>query len=126
MTAYMTDCLLVYITAPGPGAAEKLCRALVEERLAACANMADGLRSLYWWRGEMEKAEETLCVLKTTRARFDALATRAKELHDYETPCIVALPLEAGDADYLAWIHTETTPCQVTTTPGAKAAKEPK
>ena len=104
----MTDCVLVYITASNKEEANALCRSLVEERLAACANITDGIDSLYWWGGKLEKAREALCVLKTTRARFLELSRRAKELHSYETPCIVALPLEEGEGAYLDWIRKET------------------
>ncbi|MDL2272431.1 divalent-cation tolerance protein CutA [Desulfovibrio sp. OttesenSCG-928-I05] len=104
----MTDCLLVYITASGKAEAEMLGRTLVEERLAACVNIFEGVSSLYWWQGNLDTAEETLCVLKTTTERFPELSRRAKELHSYDTPCIVALPLVYGDADYLDWIRAET------------------
>lgn len=104
----MTDCLLVYITASGKDEAEILGRTLVEERLAACVNILDTVSSLYWWQGAMERAGETLCLFKTTVERFPDFSRRAKELHSYETPCIVALPLACGDADYLDWIRAET------------------
>lgn len=104
----MTDCLLVYITVPDREEAETVCRTLVRERLAACANISGAIDSIYWWQGEMESAGEVLCVLKTTRTRFPELALRARELHSYDTPCIVALPLEAGDDAYFDWIRNET------------------
>lgn len=101
--------LLVYITAPAEEAAP-LCETLVRERLAACANILDGARSLYWWDGAVRNAVESVCVLKTMSSRYEALQARVRELHSYTTPCIVALPLCAGDADFLAWVRKETTP----------------
>ncbi len=109
MNAKADDCLLVYMTAPDKDSAASWCETLVAERLAACANILDGASSLYWWQGKIEKAAETVCILKTTRSRFAAFTARAKELHSYETPCIVALPLADGLPDFLHWIRAETT-----------------
>ena len=105
----MGDRLLVYMTAPDKESAASWCETLVAERLAACANIMDGVSSIYWWQGKLERASETVCVLKTTRGRFPALMARAKALHSYETPCIVALPLTDGLPDFFNWIATETT-----------------
>ena len=103
------DLLLVYITCADSGEATRLCTALVHERLAACANICDGVHSLYWWQGELQSASELVCVVKTTRCRFAELAARVRELHSYTTPCIVALPLAAADPEYAAWVRRETT-----------------
>ena len=100
--------LFVYVTAPAAEAAP-LCETLVRERLAACAHIVAGAQSIYWWNGALERATESVCVLKTTQDRFEALRLRIRELHSYETPCIVALPISAGDKDFLAWIQRETT-----------------
>lgn len=104
------DCLLVYITMPDETSARAYCEALVRGRFAACANILDGASSAYWWRGELETATETVCMLKTTRERFPAFMERAKELHPYDVPCIVAWPLEHGNPEFFDWIRTETTP----------------
>ena len=101
--------LLVYITAPAEEA-EPLCAALVQERLAACANIVDGVRSLYWWNGAVQHSGESICILKTMSSRYEALQARVRQLHSYTTPCIVALALHAGDADFLAWVQKETAP----------------
>lgn len=100
--------LFVYMTAPDKETAGSIARVLVQERLAACANILDGATSLYWWKGEIEEARECLCVLKTTDASFPALEARVRELHPYETPCIVALPISFGSAPFLRWIEEET------------------
>ncbi len=83
-------------------------RVLVEERLAACANVLDGLSSLYWWQGRLEEADEALLILKTRAELVPALISRVTELHCYECPSVVALPIAAGNPDYLRWIGAET------------------
>ncbi len=104
----MTDALVVLVTTPTPERAAELARALVEERLAACGNVVAGLRSIYRWEGKVQDEAEALLVLKTTRARFEALRDRVLALHPYEVPEVLALPVEAGSARYLAWIAAET------------------
>ncbi len=104
----MTDAIVVLVTTPSPERATEIARALVEERLAACGNVVPGLRSIYRWEGKVQDDAEALLVLKTTRARFDALRDRVLALHPYEVPEVIALPVEAGSARYLAWIADET------------------
>ncbi len=104
----MTDAVVVLVTTPTPERAAEIARALVEERLAACGNVVPGLRSIYRWEGKVEDEPEALLVLKTTRARFDALRARVLELHSYQVPEVLALPVEAGSAAYLEWIGRET------------------
>jgi periplasmic divalent cation tolerance protein len=104
----MTDALVVLVTTPSPERAAEIARAVVEERLAACGNVLPGLRSIYRWEGKVQDDAEALLVLKTTRARFEALRDRVLALHPYEVPEVIALPVEAGSARYLAWIGAET------------------
>jgi periplasmic divalent cation tolerance protein len=104
----MTDALVVLVTAPTPERAAEIARALVDERLAACGNVVPGLRSIYRWEGKIQDDGEALLLLKTTRARFEALRARIVELHPYEVPEVLALPVEAGSAPYLEWIAAET------------------
>ena len=104
----MSDAVFVYVTAGSVAEAERIGRALVEERLAACANILPGMRSIYRWQGKVEEASEAVLVLKTARKTLDELTARVKALHSYELPCVVALPIEAGNADYLAWIGRES------------------
>jgi periplasmic divalent cation tolerance protein len=106
--ANQTDALVVLVTAPTAERAAELARALVTERLAACGNVVPGLRSIYRWEGKVQEDDEVLLVLKTTRARFDALRDRVLALHPYEVPEVIALAVEAGSARYLAWIAAET------------------
>ena len=100
--------ILVYATAGDVAEAERIGRTLVSERLAACANVLPGMRSIYWWQGKMEEGAEAVLILKTAAARLDMLVARLKALHSYECPCIEALPIEGGNPDFLAWIERET------------------
>jgi periplasmic divalent cation tolerance protein len=108
MSESTTDAVVVLVTAPTPDRAAEIARALVGERLAACGNVVPGLRSIYRWEGKVQEDEEALLVLKTTRARFDALRARVLALHPYDVPEVIALPVEAGSAAYLQWIAAET------------------
>jgi periplasmic divalent cation tolerance protein len=100
----MSDALVVLVTVPSAESANELAEALVGERLAACVNVVGGVRSIYRWQGAIERDDELLCVCKTTRAAFERLRARVVELHPYDVPEVVALPIEAGHAPYLAWI----------------------
>ncbi len=104
----MTDALVVLVTTPTPERAAEIARALVEERLAACGNVLPAIRSIYRWEGKVQDEAEALLVLKTTRARLEALRDRVLALHPYEVPEVLALPVEAGSAPYLAWLAAET------------------
>ena len=104
----MTDALVVLVTAPSAEQAAALARALVEARLAACGNVVPGLRSIYRWEGRVQDEPEALLVLKTTRDRLEALRERVLALHPYDVPEVLALPVEAGSAAYLAWLAAET------------------
>ena len=103
-----TDALVVLVTTPTPERAVEIARAVVEERLAACGNVVPGLRSIYRWEGQLQDEGEALLVLKTTRARFEELKQRVLSLHPYQVPEVIALPVQAGSAPYLAWIAGET------------------
>ena len=98
----------VYIAAGSRDEAVAIGRALVEERLAACANVFAGVKSLYWWEGAVQEDDEVILILKTRSGRLERLIERAKALHSYECPCIVAFPIAAGHPDYLDWIAAET------------------
>jgi len=101
---------LVYVTAPNLAEAESLARLAVEGRLAACANILPGMRSLYWWQGKLEQADEVVLLLKTTGALVPALTQALTSAHSYDCPCVVALPIDAGNPDFLRWIDAETAP----------------
>ena len=99
---------LVYVTAPDLAEAESLARLAVEARLAACANVLPGMRSLYWWRGRLEQADEVVLLFKTTERLVPALTEALTQAHSYDCPCVVALPIVAGNPAFLQWIEDET------------------
>jgi periplasmic divalent cation tolerance protein len=101
----VADCVQVTTTLPDEQAAERVAVALVEEHLAACAQVLGPVSSTYHWQGEVERAWEWYCYLKTSRARLPELQRRLRELHPYEVPEIIAVPIVQGDADYLRWIE---------------------
>jgi len=85
--------------------AERIARALVERRVAACVNVVPGVTSYYRWKGEIARDGEWLLVMKTTADRFEALREAVVELHPYDVPEVGALPVERGHAPYLDWIE---------------------
>lgn len=100
--------MLVYVTCRSEEEAHVIARAVVGERLAACANILGAIRSLYWWEGSLEDGEEVALILKTREDLVARLTARIKETHGYSVPCVAALPIVAGNPDYLAWIEAET------------------
>ena len=98
----------VYITAGSMDEARTIGRALVDERLAACANILPSVTSVYRWQGAIEYAEEVVLIAKTREALVPRLSDRVAALHSYDCPCVVAMPIVAGHADYLDWISAET------------------
>jgi periplasmic divalent cation tolerance protein len=104
----MERAVLVYTTWPSIVEAEKAGRAIVEKRLAACVNILPGMISHYWWQGQIERAEEAVMFVKTRAALAEAVRQAVKELHSYDTPGIMVLPVESVDADYYRWILEET------------------
>ena len=84
--------------------AERIARALVDRRVAACVNVLPGVTSFYRWKGEIARDAEWLLVMKTTAARFEALREAVVELHPYDVPEVVELPIERGHGPYLDWI----------------------
>ena len=101
-------CVVAYLVCKDREEARRIGRALVEERLAACVNIAGDVESMYWWEGQVQDDREVVLLAKTTRTRFPSLEARARALHSYEVPCIVALPIVGGSDAYLAWLRRET------------------
>lgn len=99
---------LIYVTAGSRDEAVMLARSLVEARLVACANIIDGATSIYWWEGAVQEEREALLVAKTVSSNTDAVIAKVKELHSYSCPCVVAVPIAAGNPAYLEWIEGET------------------
>lgn len=102
--------LVVLCSCPDEATADRIARELVSGRLAACITRLDGVRSIYRWKGAVQDEPEALLVIKTTRLRYEALEMRLKALHPYEVPEIIAIPVQAGAAEYLSWLAEETQP----------------
>jgi len=107
MLNQFTHCL-VYVTTADVGEARSIARAMVEARLAACANLVPGMVPIFRWEGKVNEGSESLLILKTTRDRLDDLVAAVEAMHSYDCPCIVALPLAGGSKAFLDWISQET------------------
>jgi periplasmic divalent cation tolerance protein len=101
--------VMVYITAGSLEEARKIGGSLVEARLAACANIFEGMRSVYRWEDEIREETEVVLFAKTRSELVDELVAWVKEIHSYDCPCVVALPIQAGNPAFLDWIAEETT-----------------
>ena len=100
--------MIAYITAPNREEALKLATVLVEERLAACANVGADITSIYWWQGQVQQESEVGLIVKTRADLIERLTSRVCELHGYTVPCVVAWPIAAGNEAFLDWVHAET------------------
>ena len=98
------DVRVVLVTAPSRDTAVELATRVVEEELAACGNVVDGVTSVFRWEGSVQTESEALLILKTTRGRVPALTDRVVELHPYDVPEVVTLPVGEGHAPYLEWV----------------------
>jgi periplasmic divalent cation tolerance protein len=101
----VADCCQVTTTVATQADAERIAAALVGERLAACVQIVGPIASIYRWQGAVERADEWYCHCKTTRERYPALEARIRQLHPYEIPEIIAVPIVAALPAYLAWIE---------------------
>ena len=99
--------MFVYVTAKDADEARAIAKGVVGERLAACANVMDGMESFYWWDDVVQTEKEAVLILKTTENRVDALTARVKELHSYDCPCVVALPVSKGNDEFLTWVGSQ-------------------
>ena len=99
------DTIIVFVTAAHKEEAEGIARVLLQERLVACVNILSGVRSLFWWEGKIDEAQETLMLMKTTRDKFSGLSERVQSLHSYEVPEIIAVPIQTGEETYLKWVE---------------------
>jgi periplasmic divalent cation tolerance protein len=104
----MTEYIMVFITSAEEDEAARIARDIVASRLAACVNIAKGMRSIYRWEGKIEDQSEVLMIVKTRRDLFGELQKRVRELHSYSVPEIIALPVVEGSEEYLNWLKEET------------------
>jgi periplasmic divalent cation tolerance protein len=102
------EIVVVLITAGSREEAERVATALLEARLAACANLLPGVTSLFWWEGAIDRAEEVLLLVKTRRGLVPDLVEAVRAAHSYQVFEAVALPVIGGNAGYLSWVRTET------------------
>lgn len=96
--------IVVLVTAPKEPEARKIANYLVTKKLAACVNIMPKIESFFWWEGKIDKAKEFLLVIKTKKQLFNKLVKAVKSKHSYSVPEIIALPIIAGNKDYLEWI----------------------
>ena len=99
---------VIYITASDKIEALHIGRTLVTERLVACANLLEGITSIYWWDDKVNEEPETVLIAKTQQSLVDAVIDRVKELHTYDCPCVVSWPIQSANPEYLDWIARET------------------
>jgi len=102
--------VIVYVTTAKIEEARKIAGALLEERLIACGNILPQMESVYRWNGKVEHDAEVVLLLKTTESNVPAIGNRIKELHSYDLPCVVSLPISGGNSDFLSWIVNEIEP----------------
>jgi len=103
----MEGYIQVFTTTEEKNDAEKMAKVLVEKRLAACVQVIGPVISTYQWKGNLETAQEWLCLIKTRRDLYDEVEAAIKEIHPYETPEIIAVPFVAGSREYLEWLRSE-------------------
>jgi len=105
----MGDFISVHMTIDSEDGAKRISMQLLNERLIVCAQIIGPIRSLYWWKGKVEGQEEWLCIFKSKGSLFNKMEARIKELHPYEVPEIIAVPIGNGNKEYLEWIGNEVT-----------------
>ena len=102
------DYIIVFNTCDSAEIASSIAETLVSKKLAACVNLVKGIESVYQWRGKIEHDKEILLIIKTRQSLFSQVQNAIQELHDYELPEIIAVPIEAGEKKYLNWIQSAT------------------
>ncbi len=98
---------LIYMTAGSKEEARNVGKALVESKLAACVNIIDGMNSLYMWEGKLQDDREVVLIAKTAENRVQDLIAKVKSVHSYDCPCILSIPVEGGNPDFVDWISNE-------------------
>jgi periplasmic divalent cation tolerance protein len=93
-----------YIACKDRSQAKKIGKILLEERLAACINIFDNMRSMYWWEGKIEEQNETVLIAKTTKKLFPKLSKKVRSIHSYSVPCILQLEVKDGNKEYIRWL----------------------
>ena len=96
--------IVIFITCANKQEAEKIAAGLISAKLAACVNIVPGIKSLFWWENKIDQAQELLLIIKSKKTKLSGIIKKVKSLHSYSTPEIIALPIVAGNKDYLKWI----------------------
>ena len=107
------DYIIVLTTCNSSEIASSIAESLVSNKLAACVNIINGVESVYQWQGKIEHDKELLLIIKTRQSLFSQLEHEIQELHDYELPEIIAVPIEAGEKNYLNWIRSSTNATEI-------------
>ena len=97
--------IVIFITCVNRREAEKIAGNLVGKKLAACVNIVDNIKSIFWWQGKIDKADEVLLIAKSKKTLIERIVKEVKRLHSYKVPEIIALPIVAGNRDYLNWVN---------------------
>ncbi len=101
---------LIYVTAGNRDEALDIGRAVVESRLAACANVLGDIESIYWWDGEVQQDSEVALILKTSNDLVERVVAKIRQLHSYDCPCVISLPITGGNPDFLDWLENHCQP----------------
>jgi periplasmic divalent cation tolerance protein len=107
MPVAKSEIIIVFVTVPGLREGSRISKAILTSRLAACVNVIPGVQSIYKWKGKIVQEKEAMLVLKTTRLRYRKLEQKIKELHPYEVPEVIAIPLICGSSQYVEWVTRE-------------------
>ena len=99
---------MLYVTAENREEATAVGRTLVQERVVACANVIDGMTSIYFWKDQVEETDEAVLLLKTRQELVDRVIARVNELHSYDVPCVLSWTVEQGSPEFLQWVESET------------------
>lgn len=97
--------VVILVTCANKREARRIARGLVEQRLVACVNIVDEIKSIFWWQKEIDSANEVLLIAKSKRSLIQKIIKQVKSLHSYQTPEIIALPVVGGNQDYISWIN---------------------
>ncbi len=98
---------LIYITTENQEEAKKIASPVIEGGLAACANILPGMSSVFYWEGEVQSEQECILILKTDESMNEKLMERVRELHSYDCPCMLVLPIKDGNTDFLGWVQEQ-------------------
>jgi len=98
------EMVFAYITTKDKAEARRIGRGLIEKKLAACVNILDGMESYYWWEGKIDESQEAVLIAKTEKRLIEALIETVKTTHSYSVPCVLAIPVVAGNPDYIRWL----------------------